>query len=618
MQWDSHRLHSSGTEHYRWFAHHLRSNPYSPWSGGAYVGRTGTLAVALGIGTAAVTGSCWACASATADTGDRESSSGGSNTSTSQSVEARRGPRVTASSVGGGSLRAPGGANHRTTPARSAAPTELRINLPDATMTPSAAVAAQPVAIGDMYVSIATEQVPPPSSYLSPDPNATPKVFQPAAMPLRPAVVIASPAAASPALATTFTNVLTTLSTTLKGGGAPTVPADASLALALGTARRETSAMLRSAAAKSAKTTVVAATATTNTSSTATTTAEAEKMTRSGSTRVVSDNKASGRYALVLSGVGTISTTISLPDSAVLKLRLKAASGAPDMTLSIDGIPYTTLMVTSTSYTDYTFAGGISPGKHEISVSSTTATTTNKLFVDSLTTTSGPIVEQFTGKSGSAPSNLWTRRSGTGFDASTAIYAPGNAVLDGQGNLAIVATRGENGRYTSGWVWTKNNMTFGYGTITARVKMPQGQGLWPAIWLMGADSDVVGWPTSGEIDVAELPSTTTTVYSTLHGPIAGSTGTQQAQIVSKVPDLSADFHNYWVTHMQHKIVFGIDGQTLGTLTPADLAPGAVWVYNRPMYLIINLAVGGPWAGAPDSTTPSTAKMLVDSVTFVPA
>lgn len=580
MHRESHHLHSGGTEHHHWFAHHHHphSHPDSAWSGGAYVGRTGILAVALGIGTAALTGSCWACSSANADTGDRGSSSGGSNTSTSQSVEARRGHRATASSVGAESLRAPRGANHRTARATTA---EVHINLPDAAMAP-------------------------------------PKAFQPVAMPLRPAVVIASPAAASPAFATTFTNVLTSISSALKGGGAPTVPADASMALALGAARRETAAMLRLAAAKSAKTTVVAATATANTSSNATTTAEAEKMTRSGSARVVSDSKASGGYALVLSGLGTMSTTINIPDSAVLKLRLRAAAGAPDMTLSIDGIPYTTLLVTSTSYTDYTFAGGISAGKHEISVSSTTATTTNKLFVDSLAITSGPIVEQFSGKSGAAPSNLWTRRSGSGFDASTATYAAGNAVLDGQGNLAIVATRGESGRYTSGWVWTKNTMTFGYGTITARVKMPQGQGLWPAVWLMGADSDTVGWPASGEIDVAELPSTTTTVYSTLHGPIAGSTGTQQAQIVSNVPDLSADYHNYWVTHMRDKIVFGIDGQILGTLTPADLAPGEAWVYNRPMYLIINLGVGGPWAGAPDSTSPSTARMLVDSVTFVPA
>ena len=91
---------------------------------------------------------------------------------------------------------------------------------------------------------------------------------------------------------------------------------------------------------------------------------------------------------------------------------------------------------------------------------------------------------------------------------------------------------------------SKNTLSLGYGTTTAGIKVPKGQGLWPAFWLKGADEDTTAWPNSGEIDVLELPSTTTTIYSTLHGPIAGSTKTQQAQIISNLPDLSTDFHNY--------------------------------------------------------------------------
>ena len=181
----------------------------------------------------------------------------------------------------------------------------------------------------------------------------------------------------------------------------------------------------------------------------------------------------------------------------------------------------------------------------------------------------------------------------------------------------IQATRGRNGKYTSGWVWSKNDVSYGYGTITARVKVPKGQGIWPAFFLLGADSDTIGWPASGEIDVFELPSTTTTVYSTLHGPIAGTNATEQVQIVSTLPDLSTDYHNYWVRHLPDEITFGIDGQTLGTLTPASLAPGETWVYNRPMYVNLNVAVGGSWAGAPTKSTPFPAKMLVDSVRWDP-
>jgi hypothetical protein len=494
-------------------------------------------------------------------------------------------------------------------------------------MAPAAPV-VEPITTPDIEIPAAPVDVPTPTATPTPgqhniavQPAAAltapkvlaPKAFQPAAVPEHPAVVVASPAAASANLATIFSNVLNTLSTALNSGGRPTVPADATLALMLATARRATAPTLLAAAKSTTSTAAI-----TTTASATSPVVEAEKMRVSGAGRVVYDRSASGKYSLMLNGRGKAETTVSIPESAALKLRLRAASGAPNMTLSIDGVPYTTLMVNSTSYADYTFVGGISPGTRVISISSTTATKRNMLYVDKVTISSGPIVEEFIGKSGSAPSSIWTRRSGTGFDSSPTRYDARNAVLDGKGNLAIRATRGKNSSYTSGWVWTKNNMTFGYGTMTARIKMPKGQGLWPAVWLMGADSDTVGWPASGEVDIAELPSTTTTVYSTLHGPIAGTSATQQAQIVSNLPDVSTDYHNYWVTRLPNKIIFGFDDQTLGTLTPADLGPGETWVYNRPMYFIMNLAVGGPWAGAPNSSTPATAQMLVDSVTFVPA
>lgn len=226
-------------------------------------------------------------------------------------------------------------------------------------------------------------------------------------------------------------------------------------------------------------------------------------------------------------------------------------------------------------------------------------------------------VDEFLGESGSAPGRMWTTRSGTDFDSGIETYQAGNVFLDGNGHLVIQAIRDTTGAYTSGSVWTKNNLTLGYGTISARIKMPTGQGLLPSFWLMGADSDIVGWPASGEIDIAELPSTSTMLYSTLHGPIEGTTDTQYIQLVTTQPDLSTDYHSYWVRHLENQITFGVDNQTLATLTPDSLGPGQTWVYNRPTYAILNLQVGGPWAGAPDDSTPSTAWMLVDSVTFDP-
>ena len=353
-----------------------------------------------------------------------------------------------------------------------------------------------------------------------------------------------------------------------------------------------------------------------------TTTVEAETMTASPSTagRVVADGAASGGSALALTGSATASTTVDLAAATGVTIRARTSSGAPNMTLLLDGVPVTTVVVRSTAWSDYTIAGSIAAGSHVLGLSSSNATAQQTLYLDTITARTGAIGDDFTGAAGVPNSTIWTvcNGSGCGWDSGVETYASNNAYLDGQGNLVLQAVKTAAGGYTSGWVESRNKMSFGYGTLTARIKVPKGQGLWPAFWLKGADEDTTAWPQSGEIDVFELPSTTTTIYSTLHGPIAGTSSTQQAQIIANVPDLSAGYHNFWVRHLPDEITFGVDNQTLGTLTPASLAPGSTWVYNRPMHVTLNLAVGGPWAGSPDSSTQFPATMLVDSVQWVPA
>jgi beta-glucanase (GH16 family) len=234
----------------------------------------------------------------------------------------------------------------------------------------------------------------------------------------------------------------------------------------------------------------------------------------------------------------------------------------------------------------------------------------------------GPVFEDFNGPAGSPPNPAyWSYITGTGVDDGVENYQPGNAFLDGQSHLVIQAVQTGNG-YTSGNIQTKNKLSFGYGTLTARIKMPSGQGLWPAFWLVGADEDAVPWPQCGEIDIIELPGTSTTYYTTLHGPINGMPntvqGTQQAQLSGPIADLSTDYHNYWVARVPDSITVGIDSRALGTFTPQSLPPGAQWVYNRPMYALLALAVGGNWAGAPDSSTHFPAEMLVDWLRWDPA
>lgn len=239
-------------------------------------------------------------------------------------------------------------------------------------------------------------------------------------------------------------------------------------------------------------------------------------------------------------------------------------------------------------------------------------------------TTAGPtqilteVFDDFDGPEGSSPDpDKWTVIEGTGWDAGSQKYSPDNVQLDGAGHLRLRALKTDSG-YTSGRVETRRKASFGYGTLIVRMKMPAGTGLWPAFFLMGADEDVNPWPGAGEIDVVEQVSDPRKRYSSLHGPIPGVKDFLQQQIAGEGPDLSADFHNYWVIRKENKITVGLDDVVWGTFTPAKLPPTAEWVYNKPVCLILDLAVGGPWPGEPDATTNFPADMLIDWVHWQPA
>lgn len=234
-----------------------------------------------------------------------------------------------------------------------------------------------------------------------------------------------------------------------------------------------------------------------------------------------------------------------------------------------------------------------------------------------VTITATSLYDNFDGPAGAAPDpTKWSPIQGTGWDIGVQDYRAGNAVLDGQGNLVIQAVKTDTG-YTSGRVQTRDLASFGYGTLTARIKMPSGQGLWPAFWLVGADESTNPWPGAGEINVVEMINEATTHYSAIHGPVTGVWDYLQAEISGTGADLSTDFHNYWVTRSENSITVGVDGTVWGTFTPDVLPPAAQWVFNKPFYAILNLAVGGPWAGPPDSSTQFPASMIVDWVQWKP-
>lgn len=226
--------------------------------------------------------------------------------------------------------------------------------------------------------------------------------------------------------------------------------------------------------------------------------------------------------------------------------------------------------------------------------------------------------DDFTGTAGTLPSAAnWRFDVGTDWGNAQLEYDTDraeNVALDGSGNLKIVA-RAESwlGRnYTSGRITTAGKREFKYGRFEARLKVPTGQGLWPAFWLLGADIGTVGWPQTGEIDIMEQRGQAPTVnHGTLHGPgYSGGGGLTRAFTLSS-GRFDTAFHVYRVDWSASKISWYVDDQLYNEVNKGD-QPGA-WVYDHTFYIILNVAVGGGFVGAPNGSTTFPQEMTVDWV-----
>ncbi|MFD3539882.1 ricin-type beta-trefoil lectin domain protein [Streptomyces sp. NPDC058662] len=198
-----------------------------------------------------------------------------------------------------------------------------------------------------------------------------------------------------------------------------------------------------------------------------------------------------------------------------------------------------------------------------------------------------------------------------------------NAALDGQGHLVITARRENPGNYqcwygrceyTSARLNTAGRFTTTYGRVEARMKVPRGQGMWPAFWMLGNDIGQVGWPASGEIDVMEnVGFEPSTVHGTLHGPgYSGSGGIGAGYTLPGGQAFADAFHTFAVDWSPNAITWSVDGTVYQRRTPADLG-GRPWVFDKPFFLILNLAVGGYWPGDPDGSTVFPQQLVVDHV-----
>lgn len=228
--------------------------------------------------------------------------------------------------------------------------------------------------------------------------------------------------------------------------------------------------------------------------------------------------------------------------------------------------------------------------------------------------------DEFSGAAGSKPDAAkWTYDLGGGgwgnHELETYTDSRKNAFLDGKGHLVIRAEKDVTGRFSSARIKTQGKFAFTYGRAAARMKLPRGQGMWPAFWMLGANIEKAPWPGCGEVDVMEsLGREPTIVHGTVHGPgYSGAHGISAKYILPGASKLADKFHVYAVDWQPGSLAFSIDGHVYATVTPASLPQGAKWVYNHPFFLLVNLAVGGAWPGNPDASTVFPQKLLVDWV-----
>ena len=215
--------------------------------------------------------------------------------------------------------------------------------------------------------------------------------------------------------------------------------------------------------------------------------------------------------------------------------------------------------------------------------------------------------------------NMWAYNNGTGVNGwgnnELQFYTsrPENVKVE-DGMLHITARKEQyfGAGYTSARIVTKGLFETTYGRFEARMQMPWGRGLWPAFWLLGADDEENIWPLCGEIDVMEYRGQEpTVVHGSVHGPgySASTAITKRYDLVND--RLDTDFHIFGIEWGPDYINYYVDDVLYSQITPDDVTGD--WVFNKPFYMIINVAVGGSFVGSPNAETEFPQTMLVDYV-----
>jgi hypothetical protein len=219
--------------------------------------------------------------------------------------------------------------------------------------------------------------------------------------------------------------------------------------------------------------------------------------------------------------------------------------------------------------------------------------------------------DEFTGSS--LNTEVWNYELGAGGwgnnELQTYTNSTDNVKID-TGYLVITASNTSGNNYTSGRITTKGKKEFTHFRVDIRAKMPEGKGLWPALWALGGNISTVNWPKCGEIDIMEyLGHTPSMVYGTLHWD---ANGHQQNGSNYTLPSgkFSTGFHIFSLIWTPTQFRWLVDDHEYYVLPKGS---ASAFPFDLPQFFIFNVAVGGNWPGSPDAGTVFPQKMIVDYI-----
>lgn len=196
-------------------------------------------------------------------------------------------------------------------------------------------------------------------------------------------------------------------------------------------------------------------------------------------------------------------------------------------------------------------------------------------------------------------------------------YQEANTSIVDNDYLVIEARQQSVGAYdyTSSRLVTQGKQEFQFGRIDIRAALPEGQGIWPALWMLGSNFSTTGWPACGEIDIMEMVGhNANTVHATVHfgSNVAQHQFVGNSKTLGPNSSFQDEFHVFSLIWEEDQLQFLMDDQVYHEITPADMN-GQPYPFNQPFFFIFNVAVGGDWPGSPNSTTAFPQRMIVDYV-----